>query len=548
MSAGNAAVETQAQHRLENDVSTLSPGTPRLRLRGIRKVYPAVIANDGIDLTVMPGEIHAVLGENGAGKSTLMKIIYGVTRPTEGEIEWEGQRLLVETPAHARSIGIGMVFQHFSLFETLTVVENVALGLPGAPDLSYLATRIGKVSEKYGLPVDPRRLVHSLSVGERQRVEIVRALLQNPRLLIMDEPTSVLTPQAVRKLFETLRLLASEGCSILYISHKLDEIQELCHTATVLRGGRVTGTCVPSQETPKSMARLMIGKDLPVCQHDAPQQGGEVLLRLSGLSHASDDPFGIDLKDVHLDVHAGEIVGIAGVSGNGQQELLRAISGEEPLAERHPVQICGTEAGRLSPGRRRRLGMGFVPEERLGRGAVPKLSLAYNALLTAHRQGMVRHGLIDFDQVKMFAHDTIKEFDVRCGGEGAPAKSLSGGNLQKFIMGREIRQAPRLLVVAQPTWGVDVGAAAFIRQALIDLRNRGTAVLVISEELDELFEICDRICVMAKGRLSPAKATAETNVEEIGVWMSGMWPGAEPDGKAPSDLRRAAEEEMRHVV
>ena len=232
-------------------------------MRGIRKVYPAVVANDGIDLAVLPGEIHAVLGENGAGKSTLMKIIYGVTRQTDGEMFWEGEAVTPENPAHARTLGIGMVFQHFSLFETLTVVENVALALPGAPDLGYLARRIEKVSEKYGLPVDPRRLVHALSVGERQRVEIIRCLLQNPKLLIMDEPTSVLTPQAVRKLFETLRSLSAEGCSILYISHKLDEIQELCHTATVLRAGKVTGTCIPAQETPKSMARMMIGKDLP---------------------------------------------------------------------------------------------------------------------------------------------------------------------------------------------------------------------------------------------------------------------------------------------
>ena len=420
-----------------------------------------------------------------------------------------------------------MVFQHFSLFETLTVVENVALGLPGAPELGYLSRRIEKVSEKYGLPVDPRRLVHALSVGERQRVEIIRCLLQNPKLLIMDEPTSVLTPQAVRKLFETLRQLAAEGCSILYISHKLDEIQELCHTATVLRAGKVTGTCKPAQETPKSMARMMIGKDLPVPQHGVAAEGGEVRLRLAGLSHASDDPFGTDLKDIHLEVHSGEIVGIAGVSGNGQQELMYSLSGEEPLAEKFPVQILGTEAGRMRPGRRRRLGMGFVPEERLGRGAVPRMTLAENALLTAHRRNLVKHGLIDFPAVDVFAFECISKYDVKCGGPTAQAKSLSGGNLQKYIMGREILQQPKLLVVAQPTWGVDVGAAAFIRQALIDLRTAGTAILVISEELDELFEICDRIAVIANGRLSPTKRTADTNVEEIGVWMSGMWPGAE---------------------
>ena len=513
--------------------------TLRLELEGIRKVYPSVVANDGIDLKVKPGEIHAVLGENGAGKSTLMKIIYGVTAPTEGRMKWEGQEVVVANPAHARRLGIGMVFQHFSLFETVTVVENVALALEGAPDLGTLAKQIEEVSNKYGLPVDPRRLVHALSVGERQRVEIIRCLLQKPKLLIMDEPTSVLTPQAVRKLFETLRQLSSEGCSILYISHKLDEIQELCHTATVLRSGKVTGTCTPSQETPKSMARLMIGKDLPVCQHGAPKEGGEVRLRLAGLSHASDDPFGVDLQDVHLDVHSGEIVGIAGVSGNGQRQLLYAISGEEPLSERFPVQICGVEAGRMSPGNRRKIGMGFVPEERLGRGAVPRMSLADNALLTAHKAGMVKNGFINFGAVRTFSADCITRFNVKAGGPDAEARSLSGGNLQKYIMGREIMLTPKLLVVAQPTWGVDVGAAAAIRQQLIDLRNAGTAILVISEELDELFEICDRIAVIAKGKLSPAKPSAQTNVEEIGVWMSGMWPGSDAAQPAAAEAAHA---------
>ncbi len=506
---------------------------PRLILEGITKVYPAVVANQDVDLSVKPGEIRAILGENGAGKSTLMKIIYGVTRQSAGRIVWEGREVQVDNPAHARSLGIGMVFQHFSLFETLTVVENVALALPGAPDLAELSHRIASVSERYGLPVDPRRHVHALSVGERQRVEIIRCLLQNPRLLIMDEPTSVLTPQAVRKLFETLRQLSAEGCSILYISHKLDEIQALCHTATVLRAGRVTGHCVPSQETPQTMASMMIGKELPRCAHEAAAHTGEVRLCLAGLSHASDDPFGTDLKDIHLDVRSGEIVGIAGVSGNGQQELLHAISGEQPLAEKFPVQICGTEAGRLNPEQRRKLGMCFVPEERLGRGAVPGMSLADNAVLTAARsQGLVRKGFLQFGRARSFAEACVGRFDVKCGGAGAPAKSLSGGNLQKFIMGREILQTPRLLVCAQPTWGVDVGAAAFIRQSLIDLRNAGCAVLVISEELDELFEICDRIAVIAKGRLSPTRPAAQTTVEDIGVWMSGMWPAAEPTQEA----------------
>ena len=507
--------------------------TPRLTIRGMRKVYPSVVANDGVDLTVMPGEIHAVVGENGAGKSTLMKAIYGVIRPDAGEIRWEGKHVHITSPGHARELGIGMVFQHFSLFETLTVAQNVALALPGKFDLNALANRITEVSERYGLPIDPRRLVHALSVGERQRVEIIRCLLQSPRLLILDEPTSVLTPQAVRKLFETLRQLAAEGCSILYISHKLDEIQELCHTATILRGGKVTGTCTPSEETPKTLARMMIGEDLPVIHHGEPAEGGEVRLRIEGLSHATDDPFGVSLRNINLEVRSGEIVGIAGVSGNGQQELLKAISGEEVTHDRVAVQVCGVPAGRLNPARRRGLGMCFVPEERLGRGAVPRLSLTENTLLTAYRKGMLIGGMIRFGAARRFAEECIKRFDVRCGGPNSEAKSLSGGNLQKFIVGREIMQDPKLLVLAQPTWGVDVGAASFIRRSLLDLRNSGTAILVISEELDELFEICDRLVVIAKGTLSPTKVTSQTGVEEIGIWMSGMWPdsAAAPAGE-----------------
>jgi simple sugar transport system ATP-binding protein len=496
---------------------------PRLRLAGIRKAYPAVVANDGIDLEVMPGEIHAVLGENGAGKSTLMKIIYGVVKPDAGDVFWNGERVAIASPAHARRLGIGMVFQHFSLFETLTVAENIALAVEDSKDLAALARRIEAVSQHYGLPLDPRRLVHSLSVGERQRVEIVRCLLQQPKLLIMDEPTSVLTPQAVTRLFETLRQLAAEGCSILYISHKLDEIRVLCHRATVLRGGKVTGVCDPRQETPSSMARMMIGRDLPVCEHPPAAAGGEDRLVIAGLSLASDDPFGTDLEDIHLAVRGGEIVGIAGVSGNGQKELLAALSGEMRLAEPFAVRIMDAQAGRLSPGRRRKLGFCFVPEERLGRGAVPALSLDENALLTAHRHGMVRTGLILQRRVREFALECIRRFDVRTGGPESAARSLSGGNLQKFIVGREIMQAPQVLVVSQPTWGVDAGAAAFIRQSMIELRNRGAAVLVVSEELDELFEICDRIAVIAAGRLSPAVPTRDTSVEEIGRWMSGLW-------------------------
>ncbi|MBK9676028.1 MAG: ABC transporter ATP-binding protein [Betaproteobacteria bacterium] len=503
-------------------MSAAPPAPPRLRLSGITKIYPSVVANDGIDLEVLPGEIHAVLGENGAGKSTLMKIIYGVVRPDAGTIRWNEDAVTIGNPARARRLGIGMVFQHFSLFETLTVAENIVLALDtdGGGDLS---ARIRDVSAHYGLPLDPDRHVHTMSVGERQRVEIVRCLLQDPKLLIMDEPTSVLTPQAVERLFETLRTLAAEGCSILYISHKLDEIRALCHRATVLRAGRVTGTCDPRHESATSLARMMIGGDLPHPEHRAAPARGDGALVVSNLSLPADDPFGTDLHQINLAVHAGEIVGIAGVSGNGQKELLAALSGERTIADAAAIVLNGRPAGTLDAAQRRALGFGFVPEERLGRGAVPDMSLAENTLLTAHRHALARHGFVRHGAARDFALATIADFNVKAGGAQAVARSLSGGNLQKFIVGREIRQHPRVLVAAQPTWGVDVGAAAQIRQALLDLRDAGVAVLVISEELDELFEICDRIAVIAQGRLSEARPRADTHAGEIGLLMSGSF-------------------------
>ncbi|HSQ79735.1 MAG TPA: ABC transporter ATP-binding protein [Casimicrobiaceae bacterium] len=499
--------------------------TPRLSLRGITKAYPGVVANDHVDLDVLPGEIHAVLGENGAGKSTLMKVIYGIVKPDAGTMHWEGKPVHIASPREARRLGIGMVFQHFSLFETLSVVENVALALDAGQAGPDLASRIRSVSERYGLALDPARPVHTMSVGERQRVEIVRSLLQAPRILIMDEPTSVLTPQAILRLFDTLRLLADEGCSIVYISHKLDEIRALCHRATVLRDGRVTGECNPRRETATSLARMMIGGELPHPRHRQSAAGAPALV-IDALDLASDDPFGTTLRSVSLTVHAGEIVGIAGVSGNGQKELLAALSGERRLARRDAVTLCGTAAGSLGVAQRRSLGLAFVPEERLGRGAVPEMSLAENALLTARHLGLVSHGFIRTDAARSWAAETIAAYGVRAQGPETVARSLSGGNLQKFIVGREIRQGPRVLIAAQPTWGVDVGASAQIRQALIDLRDAGVAVLVVSDELDELMETCDRLAVIAQGRLSPARPIGETSAEEIGLLMAGATAGA----------------------
>ncbi len=498
---------------------------PRLALTGISKSFPGCRANDGVGLTLMPGEIHALLGENGAGKSTLVKIIYGVLQADSGQMAWDGRPVSIASPAAARRLGIGMVFQHFSLFDSLSVAENIALGLDRPGPMKALVRRIAAVSARYGLALDPDRPVHSLSVGERQRVEIVRCLLGEPRLLIMDEPTSVLTPQEVDGLFAVLRQLAAEGRTILYISHKLDEIRALCGRATVMRAGRVVGSCDPAATTSRAMAEMMIGTGLAVPRR-GPQSAParDTVLELHHLFTTSDDPFAVTLADVALSVRAGEIVGIAGVAGNGQAELLSALSGEARSPDPGMIVIGGVAAGHLGPRARRSLGLAFVPEERLGRGAVPEMSLANNALLSGYGSGgMVRRGLVRFGRARRYAERVIQHFGVATRGHATPARALSGGNLQKFIIGREILQNPRLLIAAQPTWGVDAGAAAQIHQALLDLAQGGTALLIVSQDLDELFTLSDRIAVMHGGRLSATTPVDQTTVEQIGLRMGGIF-------------------------
>ncbi len=438
---------------------------------------------------------------------------------------FNGRPVHIRNPQEARALGISMVFQHFSLFDTLTVAENVWLGLGKSLKLAEVTRRITTKAAEYGVEVDPLRPVHTLSVGEMQRVEIIRALLTDPQLLILDEPTSVLTPQAVERLFLVLKKIVSEGCSILYISHKLHEIRELCSACTVLRGGKVTGVCDPRQESNSSLSRLMIGAEPPALQHRVLKAGATVLA-VNQLTLPMQSQFGVDLHAISLTVRAGEVVGIAGVSGNGQQELLYALSGEDTRAAPPMIQIMGQGAGRFGPGRRRALGVHFVPEERLGRGAVPTLGLAHNLLLTRRNAlGATwwKRGWINLRSLEAQAGDIIRRFNVKAGGPNAEARSLSGGNLQKFIVGREIDANPKLLIVSQPTWGVDVGASAQIRGEILALRDAGCAVLVVSEELDELFEISDRLHVIAKGRLSPSVDRARATVAQVGEWMSGLW-------------------------
>jgi simple sugar transport system ATP-binding protein len=505
----------------------------------LTKRFGPLTACDHITLEIGHGEVHALLGENGAGKSTLVKMLYGALAPDEGRILWEGNPVTIGTPAEARRLGIGMVFQHFSLFEALNVAENIALALPPR-GRRELAETIRRVSREYGLPLDPEAGVADLSVGERQRVEIVRCLLQEPRLIIMDEPTSVLTPQEADLLFVTLRRLSSEGVAILYITHRLSEVLNLAKRATILRRGKVVGSADPRRESAKSLASMMVGADVAGVERVArTRTEAKPRLVLTRLSLATDNPFGTQLSQIDLSVNSGEVVGIAGVAGNGQPEFFAAVSGERLLDRDDMVLIDGKPVGRTGINGRRRLGAAFAPEERIGHGAVPAFRLSENVVLTRHGTGeQIARYVIDRRAARAVETRVGERFDVRRSGPDPKASALSGGNLQKFIMGREIDRAPGILVVNQPTWGVDAGAARTIRQALVDLARAGSAVLMISQDLDEIFEVADRIAVLSEGRLSEAFPTQTLTLEKVGLLMGGVHH--EHDGIATEEARHAS--------
>ncbi len=507
---------------MSEPADTSAPPRPLLQTVGLTKRYGEFLANDKIDIEIWPGQIHALLGENGAGKSTLVKTIYGLVQPSGGELRWQGRPIKLSGPAEARALGIGMVFQHFSLFENLTVAENVALGLDGKEPFKATSARLADVARDYGLPLDPKREVWQLSVGERQRIEIVRALMQNPKFLILDEPTAVLTPQEADQLFTVLERLKAEGRAILYISHKLEEVKRLCDTATILRSGRKIATCDPKLETAASLARMMVGTEIKEVIQPVERRTTVPRLVVNDLTLEPGDLHGVRLQNISLELKGGEILGIAGVAGNGQDELFAALSGERLVKEPGTVIIDGVACGNLSITQRRKMGAAFVPEERLGHGTAPRMKLSENALLTGHAASdMVRNGFINAAATLRTVDLTTQTFDVRKARRDPEAASLSGGNLQKFIVGREILRTPAVLVVNQPTWGVDAGAAAIIRQALLDLASAGAAVLVTSQDLDELMEIADRIAVMFHGHLSPALPRTEATRERLGLLMGG---------------------------
>ena len=496
--------------------------TALLEISRVTKAYPGVVANDDVSMAVGRGEVHALLGENGAGKSTLVKMIYGLVRPDSGTMTFDRAVFAPGSPSEARRAGVAMVFQHFSLFEALSVAENVALGRETPPPMRTLATRIAEVSAAYGLPLDPARVVGDLSAGERQRVEIIRCLLQDPKLLIMDEPTSVLTPGEVATLFETLRKLRGEGTSILYISHKLEEIRALCDAATILRLGKVVGTADPKTASSREMAEMMVGASLMTPTRDA-RAKGEIALEVAGLTLASASPFGTTLKDVSFQVSKGEILGIGGVAGNGQDELLAALSGEARVAP-EAVRLNGTPIGAAGPNARRGIGVLAAPEERLGHAAAPDMTLTENALLTgAVRRELVSGGFLRWGLARDFATEIIKGFDVRTPGAEHTARSLSGGNLQKFVIGREVLQTPDVLVVNHPAGG--------------------TALVVISQDLDELMEISDTFSALNEGRLSAPRPARGLTVDEIGLMMGGAAEPSKDGGSAPKPPRYLDQDE-----
>ncbi|MFK7996353.1 MAG: ABC transporter ATP-binding protein [Granulosicoccus sp.] len=503
---------------------------PLVVMEGISKAYPGVLANDAVSLTLQTGSIHALLGENGAGKSTLVKILYGLLEPDTGSICWKGKPVSISAPVVARQLGIAMVFQHFSLFDSLNVLENIALGM-GVDADEQLRTRIVDVSTRYGLALDPSRSVYTLSVGARQRIEIVRCLLQEPELLIMDEPTSVLTPQEVTDLFTTLRVLADSGMGILYISHKLEEIRTLCSGATILRAGRNVAETDPRTESVASLAALMMGDELPAVHRAQERAFKQRVFAVSSLDLPAADANCVNLHDISLHVCEGEVVGIAGVAGNGQDELMQVIAGERLATDAGQILLEGRPAGFDDAGKRRSRGLCCVPEERLGHAAVPSLSLVDNVFLTAHhRRNLRTAGLISHRRSLEFAQQIIQVFNVQCRGPQALASSLSGGNLQKFIVGREILQSPRVLVISQPTWGVDAGAAAAIHKAIRDLARQGAAILIISQDLDELMQATDRIGALCAGRLSDFHPTRQITVQQVGLLMGGEVFTAEREG------------------
>ncbi len=489
-----------------------------LQCQDITKHFGSLVANDRVNFAINRGEIHALLGENGAGKSTLVKIIYGIYKRDGGLIQFNNQPVQFANPVMARKAGICMVFQHFSLIPALSIFENIRLAFDEEPD--NLREKIIAKCAEFNFSFNLDLTINQLSVGERQRVEILRCLMQNPKLLIMDEPTSVLTPQEADHLFGILRQLAENGVAILYISHRLEEIRALCHKATIMRAGKVVAEITPKNESVQAIASLMMGNEFVALNKEYKERTGEILLQVHNLSQPCADELGKPLKNINFAVGAGQILGIAGLAGNGQNELFAVLCGED-LCHDAMITYKNSPIGQKPIMSRRKLGFGFAPEERNGHAAVPQLPLWLNGLLSLYANPVTtKMGFINRPFVRQYASDIIAKFKVKTKGIDQEASALSGGNLQKFIVGREISSNPSVIIINQPTWGVDAGAALIIHQAIKDLAQNGAAVVIFSQDLDELYTLADEIAVLCEGELSPAESAQHITREQVGLLMT----------------------------
>jgi general nucleoside transport system ATP-binding protein len=499
----------------------------RLEMRGISKRFPGVLANDHVDFDVKSGEVHALLGENGAGKSTLMKILYGMYHPDEGEIFLNGKPVTIASPTDAINRGIGMIHQHFMLVQTLTVAENVALGLPSsrAPltDLDRVSQRILDLAKIYGLKIDPEAYIWQLSVGQQQRVEIIKALYRGAALLILDEPSAVLTPQEVDELFVIMRQMVKDGHALIFISHKLHEVVEISNRVTVLRDGRKIGTRPTSQVTKQILANWMVGREIGFVPDRGTMKRGECRLELDNISCGSDRGTP-GLRGISLELCSGEILGIAGVSGNGQRELAESITGLRKMMEGRVV-LEGEDVTSFSPGDLTDRMLAYIPEERMRDGMIKNFSVAENMVLREHHKPpFSRSGFLNLRSISSHSDELIRKFRVKTPSRDTLAKNLSGGNIQKVVLAREFSRNPRVIIAAQPTRGLDIGATEYVREQLLEQRRKGVAVMLISEDLDEILALSDRIAVIYEGQIMDIVPRENATPEKLGLLMAGVHP------------------------
>ncbi|HHY39609.1 MAG TPA: ABC transporter ATP-binding protein [Clostridia bacterium] len=495
-----------------------------LEARGITKTFPGVKANDHIDIQLRRGEVLAVLGENGAGKTTLMNILYGLYQPDEGEIRLYGKPVRVDSPKAAIDLGIGMIHQHFMLIPNFTVLENIILGMPSPRepllDLKYAKSKVVELSKKYGLSIDPDAMVWQISVGAQQRVEIIKALYRGAEILILDEPTAVLTPQEAQDLFAVLKTLKAQGKSVIFISHKLDEVMEVSDRVTVLRDGKVIGTVNTRETNTQELARMMVGREVLFKIGKKPACPGTVALELEDVWVLNEKKLPA-LKGVSLQVRSGEILGIAGVDGNGQTELAEVITGLR-RAIKGNVKMFGEDVTNQTPRPLIERGLAHIPADRRRQGLVLDFSIAENMILeTYYRHPFARRWILRHDVIRNNAKELIRQYDVRTPGYQVPAKNLSGGNQQKVIIAREFSRAPKILIAVQPTRGLDVGATEYVHRSLLEQRDKGVAILLISTDLEEVRNVSDRLAVIFGGQIMGIVDPATTPIEEIGMMMAG---------------------------